>query len=402
VRNRELQRELARIAPPNELDAQRRSWPVIREAFEAREPVAWPRRHPRPLIAAAAAVVLLAAALSPPGRALVSDVRDAIGREQIATPKPVLSSLPARGVLLVDAPTGPWIVRPDGSKRLLGRYEEASWSPHAQYVVVSRRRELRALDPKGVVRWSLGREGPISGARWSPEPAGRPRDTRIAYLDDRSLRVVAGDGTDDALLLPRVAPTAPAWRPGADHELAFVSARGRVALVQTDSGETRWRTRIGEPPRQLAWSDDGQRLLALGERVLRVFDGDGRQLWATRVPLGPSGVAFERRNHRFVLIRWVPETGRSELVLFEAEDEPGEERTLFSAAGNFGGLAVSPNGRWLLVGWVNADQWLFLRLDRLRVRAISGVAEQFGSSAVQGPLSSVFPSAVSWCCPPSP
>jgi hypothetical protein len=36
------------------------------------------------------------------------------------------------------------------------------------------------------------------------------------------------------------------------------------------------------------------------------------------------------------------------------------------------------------------------------VKAVSNIAEQFGSETHTGPLSSVFPASVSWCCPPSP
>jgi hypothetical protein len=120
------------------------------------------------------------------------------------------------------------------------------------------------------------------------------------------------------------------------------------------------------------------------------------------IPLGPAGVAFVRKSHRFVLIRWQPATGRSELVLMEAEAGRGEERSLFSAAGEFRGLTVSPNGRWLVVGWVGADQWLFLRLDVLRVRAVSNIAEQFGGPLGNKALVQHFPASVSWCCPASP
>ena len=63
------------------------------------------------------------------------------------------------------------------------------------------------------------------------------------------------------------------------------------------------------------------------------------------------------------MIRYSPATGRSDLVLLQAETNPGEPRFLYSAPGDFGTLAMSPNGKWLLVGWVNADQWLFLRLN---------------------------------------
>ena len=34
---------------PNEHEAGERSWEVVRAAYAAREPVAWPRRHARPL-----------------------------------------------------------------------------------------------------------------------------------------------------------------------------------------------------------------------------------------------------------------------------------------------------------------------------------------------------------------
>jgi hypothetical protein len=395
--NEEVRRRLQSIGPPDELDAQRRAWPLVRGAFEAREPVAWQRRHVRPLVAAAAVVVLLAAALSPPGRAVAREVRDAFRSERTVRAKPVLSSLPANGPLLVTSPRGSWVVRPDGSKRLLGRYEQASWSPHAKYVAVSRGTELRAVDPKGNIRWTLERNRRISGARWSPD------GFRVAYLSGISLRIVVGDGSGDAELRRRVYPIPPAWRPAAGHELAFAAVDGRVIVVDTDSGAVRWRSEPGvEPARQLAWSEDGRRLLALGEHSLRVLDGGGRELWAIGLPVGPSGVAFARKSHRFFLIRWVPAKGQSEVVLLQAEPQRGEERALYSAAGEFGGLAVSPNGRWLLVGWVNADQWLFLRLDRLRVQAVAGVTQKFGGVQRSGALSSVFPSKVNWCCPASP
>src|SRR5207302_6581839 len=143
-------------------------------------------------------------------------------------------------------------------------------------------------------------------------------------------------------------------------------------------------------------------LLALADRSLLVLDSHGHRLWVTKLPIGPSGVAFVRGSHRFVLIRYVPATGRSDLVLLQAETSPGEARFLYSAPGDFGTLAVSPNGNWLLVGWVNADQWLFLRLTAVKAEAVSGIVEQFSPGQRTGPLSASFPASVSWCCPPSP
>ena len=152
----------------------------------------------------------------------------------------------------------------------------------------------------------------------------------------------------------------------------------------------------------LVWSEDGQRLLVLAERSLRVLDANGHRLWVTGLPIGPAGVVFVRKSHRFVMIRYSTGTGRSDLVLYQAERNPGEARFLYSAPGDFGTLAVSPNGQWLLVGWVNADQWLFLRLSAVKVQAVSDIVEQFGATQRAGPLSAAFPSSVSWCCPASP
>lgn len=392
-----VRRALQRIQAPDELDAQRRAWPVVQAGFKAREPVTWPRRRLHPLLAAAAVIVLLAAAISPPGRALVGSVRDAVTNEKVKA-QPALTSLPAPGVLLVNSRTGPWLVRFDGSTRQLGPWWEGSWSPQARFVAVTRAHRLAAIDPddKGAIRWSLSRSGAVRAARWSPD------GFRVAYLNGRELRVVAGDGTGDGVLQEAVGRTPPAWRPGEEHVVAFSTADGRIELVETDSEKTLWRTVPGEVPTQLVWSEDGKRLLVLGERSLRVLDADGKRLWAIGLPVGPSGVAFVRKSHRFVMIRFSPATGRSDLVLLQAEADPGEARFLYSAPGDFGTLAISPNGNWLLVGWVNADQWLFLRLTAAKVQAVSNIIEQFGVARPTGPLSKAFPKSVSWCCPASP
>jgi len=181
--DRELRSALQRIQAPDELDAQRRAWPLVRAALDAREPVAWPTRNMRPLFAAAAGVAILAAALTSPGRALVGSVRDAVTSKK-AKPGPALTSLPAPGDLLVNSKSGPWFVRFDGSKRLLGSWWEGSWSPHGTYVVVTRGRELAAIDPhaKGAIRWSVGRSATVHGARWSPKAGDRVAKREFAYV----------------------------------------------------------------------------------------------------------------------------------------------------------------------------------------------------------------------------
>ena len=116
---------------------------------------------------------------------------------------------------------GVWVVQADGSKRRLGGWREASWSPFGRFVVVARANELAALEPDGDVRWSLARPR-VRFPRW----AGDRIDTRIAYVSGRSLRVVAGDGTGDRLLRRNVASVAPAWLPGEGFRLAYTDRAG--------------------------------------------------------------------------------------------------------------------------------------------------------------------------------
>jgi len=115
-----------RFRVPNEHEAVERSWEVVRAAYETREPVTWPRRHARPLVAGALVAAAVAAVLSPPGRSVVHSLRKAVGVENAQTE---LFSLPARGRLLVSGRGGTWIVNADGSRRRLGAYRDAAWSP---------------------------------------------------------------------------------------------------------------------------------------------------------------------------------------------------------------------------------------------------------------------------------
>ena len=230
----DIRRALQRIQAPDELDAQRRAWSLTRSAFEHREPLSWQRRNRGPLLAAAAAAVLLVAVISPPGRALVGSVRDAVTDEKVTT-SPALTSLPAPGTLLVNSKNGPWLVRSDGSKRPLGDWWEGSWSPNAEFVAVTRQREVAALDPEGT-RAVVDRpdSGIVRGARWSSEV--NPRDTRVAYLNGRALRVVGGNGRGDKELRRLVAVSAPAWRPG----------RLRARVLDGRRPDRARRRRVGE------------------------------------------------------------------------------------------------------------------------------------------------------------
>jgi hypothetical protein len=366
---------LAQVAVPESEAARERSRAVVLAAFAAQEPQPRPRRAP--LLAVCAAVVVAAglAVASPPGQAVVDRVREIVGVERA---QPALFSLPGSGRLLVDAADGTWVVEANGKKRLLAGYHDASWSPFGRFLVAVRENELAALESDGDVRWTLARPE-VHSARW----AGTATDTRIAYVDRTGIRVVAGDGTNDRLLA-RGTSGPLAWRPGAGHVLAYVSA-GEIHVQDVETGRVLSRTTAGLRSRlhtDLEWSSDGQRLLVVNDGTLQVFGSRGG-LVARRDPSGGRVVdaIFVPGSHRVLFVRALG--GESTVSDLAAG------RTVFAGTGSFDEITSSSDGRWLAVEWRTADQWVFVRLDgRRAIRAFSGIAGQFrGKPVIDG-----------WCC----
>jgi hypothetical protein len=390
VTDRDLRRALLRIHAPDEIGAERRAWGVVRTAFEARQPT---RRGPsvvRPLLAFAVALALVAAIVNPP---VLDAIRDAVKSETKVTTvyKPALFSLPAGGRLLVNSAQGPWVVKPGGGKRLLGPYRDASWSPHGRFVAALGPHAVVALEPNGDVHWSLARSGTLASPRWSPEIAG---STRIAYLRDRTIRLVAGDNTGDRLLDDSVLPVAPAWSPEPAFVVAYVARTGRVRVVEADSGRLLWRSPRFPQPVELAWSQDGTRLLVLLPHSLAVFRRDGTRIGAVRLPADAVAAAFQPRSHRIALVLHYPQ--RSELVLRNGDALGLAPKLLFGADGLFTGVSWSPDGRWALVGWKSADAFIFVTTERGQ-RFVSDIGGQFESGAGRVSFPSVAESG--WCCP---
>jgi hypothetical protein len=394
VNERRLRKALLATSPPDEIGAQRRGWRVVRTAFGRREPTPWPIRHRRPILAAAIGVALLAAVASPPGTAVLRKVREAVGTEKVVgipRARPALFSLPAPGRVLVSAPRGVWIVTAGGSRRNLGDYEQATWSPRGLYVGAAKRHQLAALTPKGDVRWALSKPL-VHHPRWAPS------GFRIAYLSGRNLRVVAGDGTGDERI-DGAQDVAPAWRPGTEHVLAYADRTGMLNVVATDEGQTLWTAAgIAASPVHLEWSADATRLLVVrslpGRRFrLVVFSEGGRRLQSLEFVGSAVDAAFAPGDHRIAVIRRVGP--RSELLVVEG-DTLRRQKTVFSGKGRFSDIAWAPTGRWLLLGWESADQWLFVRsTDVSKVKAVSSLAVQFdpGGSGL-----GEFPRIEGWCC----
>lgn len=389
----DLERRLREVAPPEQEAAQERAWRIVSAAFDER-----PRRRRagrrRPAVAIATTLALGVLALSPAGAAVGSWVGDAFdpGRDDA---DPALVSTPAAGRLLVTSGHDPWIVHRDGSKRRLGAYEDATWSPAGLFVAVTAGRELVVVEPDGDPRWSLARAAPVSLPAWSPD------GFRIAYLSGRALRVVAGDGTGDSRLAAIVVPVEPAWRPGSDHVLAYAEPDGRLIGVATDNGRRLWRTTPGPLPSALAWTPDGRALLAMSSASVRIFDRRGR---LTRTLDPPAGARFEAlaihpSGLHAALVHHFPGDRRSEAVSLPLDGGAG--RRLFAGDGRFSDVDWSPDGRWLLIGWPDADQWLFVRSTaKPKILASSSISRQLDPGTSTQGRKGPFPSVSGWCCAP--
>jgi len=362
---------------PGEREASERSWEIVRSAFEER--IAVPRKRDwRPFALAAAAAAILAAALSPPGNAVFGSLRDAVRGQKNA--KPALFSLPAsHSRLLVNSAAGAWVVQDDGSKRLLEGYRDASWSPRGLFLAAIHGDELRALEPNGRVHWSIGRVGRIRKPRWSFD------GFRVAYFAAGALRIVNGDGTADHSLTRDVRPGPAAWQPNT-HDLAYVNRAGKIQIANVDKRNRSATVQTSGTPQQLQWTSDGKRLIAVERHAVEVFwqrgpriggldRGTARMMAASVSPNGKRIAFIETRG------------GRSTLQLTGVLGGPTSP--VFSGAGTFRDVIWSPDGRWLLLDWSSADQWLFIRSPVRKIGAVSNIRMNFGEQAT----------LAGWCCP---
>jgi len=393
-------RALLREEPlPGVAEAERRGLALIERAYAERRRAQRPVL-PRLAIALAAAALLAALLLSPAGAAVRSWIDD-VFTAGVRNAQPALTEVPGGGRLLVGSPRGPWVVQPDGSRRLLGRYDEASWSPHGLFVAAASGRTLSAIEPDGTPHWSVSAASQVSDPRWSPS------GFRIAYRAGHALRTVGADGTGGHLVGP-AAPVAPAWFPLGPHVLAYVDAVRKLRVVETDTGQTLATTASSPGITAIDWAAGGRILLEASPRGLWLrhvrlaklaesFRIGGAQRIALPAGAFLRSAAFAPQGQGVaVLLERRSRTGapRSEALLIDTSG--GAPRRLFAVSGRLSQLAWSPDGSRLLIAWPAADQWLFLPLGgRGHLQAVGNISSIF-SPGHRG--RAPFPSIEGWCC----
>lgn len=399
--NEDRLRALLREEPlPNAAEAERRGLALLDQAYAERRAPARPVL-PRLAVALAAAALLAALLLTPAGAAVRSWIDDVFSAG-VRHAEPALTEVPGGGKLLVDSPSGPWVVQADGSRRLLGDYAEASWSPHGLFVVTASGRTLSALEPDGTPRWSISAPARVADPHWSPS------GFRIAYRAGRSLRVVRADGTGDAAIGVASAPVPPAWFPPGPHLLAYVDAKQQLVVIEADGGRAIDSSAAIPGVTGLSWSRDGGELLEVARRGAWVREARVSKLAAglrlgpaQRLPL-PTGAVVRaaayspRGDEVAVLLGRSSRTGtpRSEAIL--VDPARGPDRRLFGVSGRLTELAWSPDGSRLLLAWPAADQWLFVPVKQgNRLQAIGNIASIF-SPGLRG--QALFPRIEGWCC----
>jgi hypothetical protein len=153
-------------------------------------------------------------------------------------------------------------------------------------------------------------------------------------------------------------------------------------VYDADRGAALFRTpAILEPVRKVTWSRDGRLLLVFAPHATRVYR-------ETRVVAqdDPSDETLDT-DASLVGRRDVPAAIRLAGVssnVFRISGGP----VIFSGSGVMRQLEPSPDGRWVLITWPTANQWVFVRVRRRKIVAVARINQQFGRGA----------HLEDWCC----
>jgi hypothetical protein len=163
--------------------------------------------------------------------------------------------------------------------------------------------------------------------------------------------------------------------------------------VDVDTRARLWSTPASAPVSELDWSSDGSRLLALSsDGRAWIYTARGRRV---RELERVTRAAYSPAADTLAYAAYDSERDSSSVVLVE----DGSARTLFTGPGAFQDIVWSPNGRWLLVTWPAADQWLFLKMPSGRgLVSVPNVSREFDPGGDGG---AEFPRASGWAPAPS-
>jgi WD40 repeat protein len=160
-----------------------------------------------------------------------------------------------------------------------------------------------------------------------------------------------------------------------------------------DSRRIIWTAPLSGAARELAWSSDGRELLAVTASRASLYDPSGHTIASTAAPPGAPirTASLAPSGKTLALIRGVTD---QDAVVLNLAHPTAQPRRVLSGAG-LRQLAWSPDGRWLLVSWPAADQWVFVRVAGMpRIAAVSRIARQFSARSARD----AFPRIEGWCC----
>ena len=400
--DREVGRAVRELHPPDEDAALERAVALASGELRSRTPLPAGRRIARTLGIAGAIVAATAAlALTPAGAEVREWMADAIDDEP-GTQREALTRLPAGGQVLAVADSGAWLVSGDGSRRRLGDYEEAAFSPSGQYLAAARENELTALTPEGDIRWSVSRPAIVRDPLWAPS------GFRIAFTEGRALSLIEGDGDLPVEVSRNAAPGVHSWRPPPDgvdprfapDELTYAT-EDEIVTVDATTSEVIWRRGTGDIPRSLDWAGP-DRLVATYRGYVSVLDRRGRIRHDVPIPDGVrvSGAGVAPDGERVAIVAKRPGRAEGRLILARIAGGDRRQRTVFSGSGAFGEPVWSPDGNRVLLPWPDTDQWLFVspaedRKVLRRVIAVGDIGRAFDPGG-RGPAPA--PRVEGWCC----
>jgi dipeptidyl aminopeptidase/acylaminoacyl peptidase len=171
-----------------------------------------------------------------------------------------------------------------------------------------------------------------------------------------------------------------------------VTDGNRVVVRDGDSGAVLWTAAPGARPRELLWSGDGRRLVVVSAHGARVYPATGAPSWAIALRAGDtaSDAALSPDGQTLALV-----LNRNQVVLTGTSSSKHPAMRQLLAGSGVRDAGWSPDGRWLLVSWPAADQWVFIRVTGApHVAAVSRIAQQFSPNG----SARSFPQLDGWCC----